>query len=121
VNEVGRIIVLALLFVLVFASGIPVRWKGRPLNVAVSTVHKLISLAAGVLLLVVICKQAQVDPLSAAGWVAIVVTGLCFVATVASGGVLSADRPVQTALLRVHRVGSVLAALGSAATLYLVL
>jgi hypothetical protein len=89
--------------------------------VAISTVHKLISLAAGIFLLVTIYQRSRLVPLSAIEWIAIVVTGLCFLGTVASGGFLSSDKPMPAALLRVHQIVPVLTLLSSAATLYLVL
>jgi hypothetical protein len=60
-------------------------------------------------------------PLNTAEWIAIVVTGLCFLGTVASGGVLSSEKPMPGTVLRVHQVVPVLTALSSAVTLYLVL
>jgi hypothetical protein len=121
VNTTVRAIIAGLSFVLIFLSGLWLSRTGRPLNVGISTVHKLISLAAGIYLLVTITQRNQVVPLNTTEWSAIVVTGLCFLVTVASGGFLSADKPMPVAVLRVHQVGSVLATLSSAATLYLVL
>jgi hypothetical protein len=95
--------------------------SGRPLNVAISTVHKLISLAAGVFLLMTIRQRHRVVPLNMTEWIAIVVTGLCFLGTVASGGFLSSEKPMPVAVLRVHQIVPVLTALSSAVMLYLVL
>jgi hypothetical protein len=89
--------------------------------VGISTVHKLIGLAGGIFLLVTIYQQSRVVPLSGIEWVAIVVTGLCFLVTVASGGFLSSDKPMPVALLRVHQIVPVLTLLATGATLYLVL
>ena len=116
-----RAIIAGLFFLFIFLSGIWLSRTGRPLNVAISTVHKLISLAAGIFILVTIYQQNRVVPLSALEWIAIVVTGLCFLGTVASGGFLSSDRPAPIALLRVHQIVPILTLLSSAATLYLVL
>jgi hypothetical protein len=60
-------------------------------------------------------------PLNGSEWAAIVVTGLCFLGTVASGGFLSSDKPMPLAVLRVHQIVPVLTALSSGVTLYLVL
>lgn len=114
-------IVAGLLFLLIFLSGIWLSRSGRPLNVGLSTVHKLISLAAGIFLLVTIYQRNRVIPLSALEWIAIVVTGLCFLGTVASGGLLSTDKPAPVTLLRVHQVVPVLTLFSSAVTLYLLL
>jgi hypothetical protein len=116
-----RAIVAGLSFFLVFLSGIWLSRKGRPLNAAISAIHKLISLAAGIFLLVTIYQRNQVLPLNATEWIAIVVTGLCFLGTVVSGALLSSDKPAPVALLRVHQIVPMLTLLSSAVTLYLVL
>ena len=120
-NAVVRAIVAGIFFLLIFGSGIWLSRAGRPLNVGISTVHKLISLAAGIFLLVTINQRNQVVPPSATEWIAIAVTGLCFLGTVASGGFLSSDKPMPIAVLRVHQIVPVLTVLSTATTLYLVL
>lgn len=52
---------------------------------------------------------------------AIVVTGLCFLGTVASGGFLSSEEPMPIAVLRLHQIVLVLTVLSSGAMLYLML
>jgi hypothetical protein len=120
-NTTVRAIVAGLFFLFIFLSGIWLSRTGRPLNVAISAVHKLISLAAGVFLLVTIYQRNRMIPLSATEWIAIVVNGLCFLGTVASGGFLSSNEPMPGAVLRVHQIVPVLTALSSGATLCLVL
>ena len=120
-DTTARAVIAGLFFLLIFLSGIWLSRKGRPLNAAISAVHKLISLAAGIFLLVTIYQRNQALPLDATEWIAIVVTGLCFLGTVASGGLLSTDKPQPVALLRVHQIVPVLTLLSSAVTLYLVL
>jgi hypothetical protein len=120
-NTTVRAIVAVLSFLLIFLSGIWLSRSGRPLNVGISTIHKLIGLAAGIFLLVTIYQRNRPVPLNATEWIAIVVTGLCFLGTVASGGFLSSDKPMSVALLRVHQIVPVLTLLSSGATLYLVL
>ena len=116
-----RAIVVGLFFLFIFLSGIRLSRAGRPLNVGISTIHKLISLAAGVFLLVTIYQRNGAVPLSATEWTAIVVTGLCFAGTVASGGLLSSDKPMLSAVLRVHQGLPVLTMLATGVTLYLLL
>jgi hypothetical protein len=120
-NTTTRAVVAGLFFLFIFLSGIWLSRSGRPLNVAISTVHKLISLAAGIFILVTIHNRNGMVPLNATEWMAIVVTGLCFLVTVASGGFLSADKPMPVAVLRVHQIAPLLTALSSGATLYLLL
>jgi hypothetical protein len=120
-NVTARATVAALFFLLIFLSGIGLSRMGRPLNVGISTLHKLISLAAGVFLLVTIYQRNLATPLNGLEWVLIVVTGLFFTGTVASGGILSTDRPVSVAALRAHQILPVLAAVSSGVLLYLTL
>lgn len=114
-------IVTGLFFLLVFLSGFWLSRTGRPLHAGLSTVHKLISLAAGIFMLVTIYQRNRALPLNTVEWIAIMVTGLCFLGTVASGGLLSTDKPTPVALLRVHQVVPVLTLLSSAITLCLLL
>jgi hypothetical protein len=116
-----RVITAGVFYLFIFLSGIRLSRSGRPLNVAISTVHKLISLAGGISLLMTIRQRHQVVPLNTAEWISIVVTGLCFLGTVASGGFLSSEKPMPVAVLRVHQIVPVLTALSSAVMLYLVL
>ena len=120
-NAMTRAIVMAMFFLFIFFSGIWLSRNGRPLNVGISTLHKLISLAGGVFLLVTVYQRNRMAPLNEVEWIAIGVTGLCFVGTVASGSFLGSDKPMPVAVLRVHQIVPVLTVLSTAATLYLVL
>jgi hypothetical protein len=120
-NVAVSTIIAGLFFLFIFLSGIWLSRTGRPLNVGISTAHKLISLAGGIFLLVTIYQRSRAVPLNTLEWIAIVVTGLCFLGTVASGGFLSSEKPMPVAVLRVHQVLPVLTALSSGVTLYLIL
>jgi uncharacterized membrane protein YhiD involved in acid resistance len=106
-------------FLLIFVSGIWLGRAGRPLNVGISTVHKLISLAAAIFLLVTFYRAGQAAALDGGGLIAVVVTGSLFLGSGISGAILSTDRPMVAAVLRVHQVLPVLMVLSSAGTLFL--
>jgi hypothetical protein len=120
-SAAARVIAVGLFFLLTILSGIWVSRKGRPLRVGIATIHKLIALAGGVYLLVTVYQRGRQVPLGPPEWIAVVVTGLCFLAVVASGGFLSSDKPMPVAVLRVHQIVPALAALSTTATLYLLL
>jgi hypothetical protein len=120
-SPTATVLLVGLFFLLMILSGLWLSRKGRPLHVGISTAHKLISLAAGVYLLVTVFQRNRLVPLGPTEWIAVAVTGLSFLAMVASGGVLSLDRPAPVAILRIHQVVPVLTALSIAATLYLLL
>ena len=78
-----------LFFLFIFVSGIWLSRSGRPLNGNILAVHKLVSVAAGVFLIITMVRLNRVAPLSATEWTAIVATGLCFLGTVVSGGLVT--------------------------------
>ena len=85
------------------------------------TIHKLISLAAVVFLIITMYQINQVAELSATESIADVVTGLLFLGTMISGGLLSTDKPMPAAILTMHRLTPLLTVFSTAVTLYLLL
>ena len=114
-------IIVGVLFLLIFLSGLWLSRSGRPLQGGISAIHKLVSLGAGVLLLVAIYQRNEAAPLGATAWMAIAATGLCFLADVASGALLSSEAARPVAVLRIHQIAPVLTVVLSGATLYLLL
>jgi hypothetical protein len=108
-----------LLFLLTFISGFWLSRPGKPFNAVVLTVHKLISLAAAILLGIVIHQINQVAPLRTIELAAGVITGLFFLGAVVSGGLLSTDKPTPVAILAMHRITPFLTVFSAALTLYL--
>lgn len=116
-----RILVTAVLYVVVFGSGVFLTRSGRPYSTLVLTPHKLLSLAALAYLVVTMVQVNRVAALSAAQVWAGVVTGLFLLGTIATGGILSTDRPAPRAVLILHRVTPFLTVLATALTLCLLL
>jgi hypothetical protein len=108
-------------FLVIFLSGIRLSRSGRPFNGIILTIHKLISLAAAVFLVVTIYQMNQVATLGAIELAAGVVTGLLFLGTGISGGLLSTDQPKPRAILTMHRIAPFLTVFSTAVTLYLLL
>jgi peptidoglycan/LPS O-acetylase OafA/YrhL len=116
-----RVVGVALGFLLIFLSGMWVRRSGKPYSTGPFTIHKLVGLAAGALLAVIVYRTNQAAPLDPLQIAAIVLTVLLFVGTVAAGGLLSIDKPVPAVVLRVHQFVPVLTVLSTAGTLYFLL
>ncbi len=116
-----RGIVAGTFFLLIFLSGLWLSRRGRPLHAGIATIHKLISLGAGVFMGVTIHQLNQVAPLGATEWLAVAAAGLFTAGTVASGGALSFERPAPVAVLRVHQILPVLTTLSCGVVLYLLL
>ena len=75
-DPTARLVAAGLFFVTVLLSGIWLSRKGRPLNMVLSAVHKLVSLATGIYLLMVIYQRSRVVPLGSAEWSAITPLGV---------------------------------------------
>jgi hypothetical protein len=116
-----RVVGAGISFLFIFLSGIWLSRSGKPFNSVVLTIHKLVSLAAAVLLIVTIYKTSQVATLGATGLFAGVVTGLLFLGTGIAGGLLSTDKPVPAAISWMHRITPFLTVLSTAVTQYLLL
>jgi hypothetical protein len=119
-TTVSRLVVAGALSLLTLISGVWLSHSGKPLNVVIITIHKLVALAT------VIVIATNVYPLYRAvesrtflELVLIVVTGLLFLALFVSGALLTRGSPLPEAVLRVHQVAPLLALGFSVATLYL--
>jgi hypothetical protein len=107
------------LFILVFLSGFWLYRSGRPINTVVLTTHKLIALGTLILIGVTIYQINHVIALSTTTWIVAAITGILFVATIITGGLLSLEQPV-TAVSIVHKIGPFMTVAGVIVTLYLV-
>jgi heme A synthase len=116
-----RIVGVGLSFVLIFLSGIWLSHLGKPYSTGVFTIHKLVGLAVGVLLAVMVYQAHKATPLGLVEIAAIVVTVLFFIGTVAAGGLLSVNLEVPAFVGKLHQVLPILTVLSTAGTLYLLL
>lgn len=115
-----KLIYTALLFGIIFVFGFWLNRTGKPYNTIIFTIHKLITLAAVVFLAVTLYRVHQVSPLGTLQVAAVVVTALCFVAAMVSGGLLNIEKEMPIFVLRLHQVMPYMALLSTALTLYLV-
>ena len=118
-SATARAIVAGVFFLFIFLSGLWLSRSGRPLHAGISAIHKLISVAAGIFLIVSLYQLNRVVPLGATEWIAIVVTVLFFAGDVATGGVLSFEKPRPPVVLRLHQILPALTAVSTGVMLYL--
>ena len=118
VDQVGTV-GTGVFFVFIFVSGFGLGRSGKPFNGFLLTAHKLIALAAAVLVLVMLYRVHHVAALEAAEWIAGAISGLFFLSTGITGGLLSVDKPMPAIVARVHQIAPFLALISTAATLYL--
>jgi hypothetical protein len=115
----SRLLGAGLFFIFILLSGFWLSRSGKPFNVIILTIHKLISLAAVVFLIRTIHQANQAVNLGAVQWIAVVVTGLLFAGTMATGGILSTGKPTPAFVQALHRITPYLTVLSAAAMLYL--
>jgi hypothetical protein len=118
-SDLPRIVGAVLVFLVIMITGIWLSRNGRPLNVILLTIHKLMALGAAVFLAVSIYRTSQEASLTGLQLATVVIPGLLFVVTGAVGGLLSTDTPPTTAVQKMHQVTPVLTVLSTAGLLYL--
>jgi hypothetical protein len=125
-----KIIYTVLFFIFIILTGFRVSRGGKPYNAGIFAIHKLIGLALGVFLIVIVSRVHKAIPLSSLEISALIATILIFVGLVAAGALLSieaegglkqAGHGLLTAITLVHRILPYLAVFFTAASLYLLL
>lgn len=117
---VSRPVFAGLLLLFSLISGVWLSNSGKPLSVAIFTIHKLIALATVIVTAAYIYHASRaVDIRTFVEPAVIAVTGLLFFALFISGALLSLGKPLPGAVLRIHQVAPLLALASSAMTIYL--
>ncbi|HSK89488.1 MAG TPA: hypothetical protein VK880_14090 [Anaerolineales bacterium] len=114
-----RFVNIGLFFLLIFSSGYWLHHSGKPYGAVLFNAHKLICLAVFIFLIVNISRMNRGTPLSALEFTVCVVSGLLFVATIVSGGLVSIDKSWPTFVPILHKLLPYLTMLSTAVSLYL--
>ena len=118
--SVTRIIICGLLFLLTLASGVWVSHSGKPINVVIFTIHKLIALTTVIVVATTVYNVHRALPVREVIELAtIAVTALIFIALFITGALLSRNSPMPAAVLKIHQVAPLLALVSSTITTYL--
>lgn len=99
-----RLILLAVAAVIVFVTGFLLTRTARPYSTGLLTVHKLVDLAGIVFVAVLAIGALRAGETMALDWVLVIAALLLALATLASGGVVSASENVASWILVAHRV-----------------
>lgn len=116
-NSVLTLTILCSIFI--FVSGYWLSRTGKSYNTLSITIHKLISLCAGVLLSIYVLRLFQAGQLGTLEIIAAIATSLLFLSLAATGGLLSAGKPIPIMLSTFHKFFSYLTLVSSALTVYL--
>ncbi len=113
---------IGLLILFTLASGLLLRRMGRPHNVLISTVHKLVALGALALLILTAFQVNRAAGLGGLQMAVVAAAVLFFVGAIAGGGwLMIVEGPAPPIARRLHQILPVLTVLSSAGSLALLL
>lgn len=115
-NDPLTLLAIIALFVLVFVLGFVLQRRDRPHNVLLLTAHKLLALAALILMILTVIRINRATPLDAAALIAAAATAVFFVVAIISGGLVSTDKPAPPIALLLHRVTPFVTVAGAVVT-----
>ncbi|HNT26040.1 MAG TPA: hypothetical protein PKM21_16840 [Anaerolineales bacterium] len=116
-----KIAITAGLFLCIFVFGFWLSRSGKPYNVVIFTIHKLVALGAVIYLATTVFKVYQAASLNPTHTILIALTAFCLLALFVTGALLSLDKAMPLIVLRLHHVAPYLALLSTSASLYLLL
>jgi hypothetical protein len=103
-NVIGsKLVSVGVFFLFIFMSGFWMSRTGRPHGMLPVTVHKLIGLALGLYLGWMVYQTHKIIPLSSTQIIAVAVTVLSFAVNVATGSLLSANKPMPEAVSLINK------------------
>lgn len=95
---------LVLSFVVIFTLGFLLSRSGKPYNLIVFTIHKLVSVGVFGFMGVTVYKTQRINPLDSAQVWMVVVTAIIFVAAIVTGGLLSSDLALPKIVQKLHHI-----------------
>ncbi len=120
---VGGLYILGagLAFVAIFVTGLRLSVLKKTRNTMLLSAHKISALCVVVLLVVTAVRVNGLSRLEPIDWAVVAAAAALWIATAASGGLISAREAVERGVRVAHRVTAILTVLASAAALYLLL
>lgn len=91
--------------VIIAVTGLMLTRAGRPFSTALLTAHKLVALAAVIVIGVAVFQAAKLAPLSQVAVVATALVGVLAVVAFGTGGAISAIEAPAQAIVWAHRIG----------------
>jgi hypothetical protein len=114
-----KLTLAGLLFLFALLSGIWASHSGKPINVVIFTIHKLIALTTVIVIAMSVYNLYKALDLRTFIELAVIVSTALFLALFITGALLSRNSPMPTAILRIHQVAPMLALVSSTITIYL--
>ena len=116
----NSIVYIGILFIIKFIFGFGLFRNGKPYNAIILTMHKLTSLyTAGYIGL--IARRVHINAgLNINAFVMVIVTEVCFILAIATGGFLSTDKPASAFISLIHKVTPLLSIIATILTVNLI-
>jgi hypothetical protein len=116
-----KLVAAGILFLLTLITGVIVSHSGRPLSVGLVTVHKLIAVGTVIFIGMAVNQLYKtVDGKAFLGLSVIVVSGILFLALIATGALLTREEmKLPEVVLKIHQAAPLLALACSSITVYL--
>ncbi|TFH17928.1 hypothetical protein E4H04_04235 [Candidatus Bathyarchaeota archaeon] len=116
----SQLVSMGSLFLVIFVSGLMLNRFGRPYNVLTMTFHKLISLATLYRLFETIYQTYMGAGFDYVGYALSALTGLCFIGSIITGGLVSIENQRTALIEKMHGVLPALTVVLAALTLFLI-
>ena len=120
-TNTSKLVTAGILFLFTLISGVIVSRSGRPLNIWLVTIHKLIAVGTVVLIGMAINQVYKTaDGKAFIEMSLMVISAILFLALIATGALLTREEmQLPAVVLKIHQVAPLLTLLSSAATVYL--
>ena len=115
----AKFVIPGVLFTLTLVFGFWLSRSGKPYNGLIFNIHKLIALAAVIVVAIQALNALKVGEAQPLLIVLLVVIGLSAVALFVTGALMSANRATGLASLTIHRIAPLLAVIAAIGMLYL--
>jgi hypothetical protein len=109
-DALSRFSMPGILFLLTLASGLWLSNSGKPLNTVIFTIHKLIALAAVILVIMYIANTIKGVEVQVITISLLVIAGLCVLALFTTGALISMGKLNYELSLTIHRIAPLVAA-----------
>jgi len=116
-----RFVSAGLFFLLILPLGLWLSHSGKPYNLALFNLHKLIGFGLFVFLAINVYRVNQATPLNALQLAACLLTALFFVVTIVTGGLVSLPKAMPVIVSLSHKLLPYLTMLSTAVSIYLLL
>ena len=116
-----KLIISGIAFLVIFGAGFWLHNSGKPYNMALFTLHKLVTIALIIFLALTIVKVNQVTLLNSVQVIALAVTAFLFIATIATGGMLSVEKVFPPIVSILHKVLPLVTLVSTSVSFYLLL